>query len=81
MNDLKLSIFVGRGYGQNFHKIRDMEIEPALEKLSGILREKYGMPLSIRVINRRRGRRSRSSMPLACLGGGPRRIINRRRDY
>lgn len=81
MNDLKLSIFVGRGYGQNFHKIRDMEIEPALEKLSGILREKYGMPLSIRVINRRRGRRSRSSRPPACLGGGPRRIINRRRDY
>ena len=78
MNDLKLSIFVGRGYGQNFHKIRDMEIERALEKLSGILREKYGMPLSIRVINRRRGRRSRSSRPPACLPGGP-RIIRRRR--
>lgn len=47
--ELKMTIHLGRGYGQSFHTIRDKPVAGALREIVAILQEKYGY--DIRKVN------------------------------
>lgn len=53
--ELKMTIHLGRGFGQSFHTIRDKPVAGALREIIEVLQEKYGF--DIRKVHIRAGSR------------------------
>lgn len=44
--ELKLTIHLGRGYGQAFHNVQNKPVTAALEEILSILQTKYGFDIN-----------------------------------